>query len=313
MTHTLHRQGTPENLQNDYVVFTMSAKSHNEVGSAAKMQEFLRITRRHRPVNMGDMKTGNWFQVEPEKIETKVQDTSVVHAVFTDIDTVAAVIKELQEADLGLSVVVSGLLGPVRKTCRNLGMTPAPHTVEHSLGVWGKVELLPGKEVVIVGSGDIGLIMARRFTLEGAKVKAVIEIQDKTRGLMRNVVQCVTDFDIPLYFKHKILKIFGRDRVEGVSVAKVDDEMNKIQGTEFTIDCDTVLISVGLIPENELIEMAGLELDRKTNSPVSKEVNKTSMPGLFVCGNAFKVYDLADSVSKDSESAGRLAAEYLKH
>ena len=173
--------------------------------------------------------------------------------------------------------------------------------------------LLPGKEVVIVGSGDIGLIMARRFTLEGAKVKAVIEIQDKTRGLMRNVVQCVTDFDIPLYFKHKILKIFGRDRVEGVSVAKVDDEMNKIQGTEFTIDCDTVLISVGLIPENELIEMAGLELDRKTNSPVSKEVNKTSMPGLFVCGNAFKVYDLADSVSKDSESAGRLAAEYLKH
>ncbi|MBU0759803.1 MAG: NAD(P)/FAD-dependent oxidoreductase [Candidatus Omnitrophica bacterium] len=173
--------------------------------------------------------------------------------------------------------------------------------------------LLPGKEVVIVGSGDIGLIMARRFTLEGAKVKAVIEIQDKTRGLMRNVVQCVTDFDIPLYFKHKILKIFGRDRVEGISVAKVDDEMNKIQGTEFTIDCDTVLISVGLIPENELIEMAGLELDRKTNSPVSKEVNKTSMPGLFVCGNAFKVYDLADSVSKDSESAGRLAAEYLKH
>lgn len=173
--------------------------------------------------------------------------------------------------------------------------------------------LLPGKEVVIVGSGDIGLIMARRFTLEGAKVKAVIEIQDKTRGLMRNVVQCVTDFDIPLYFKHKILKIFGRARVEGISVAKVDDEMNKIQGTEFTIDCDTVLISVGLIPENELIEMAGLELDRKTNSPVSKEVNKTSMPGLFVCGNAFKVYDLADSVSKDSESAGRLAAEYLKH
>lgn len=152
MTHTLHRQGTPENLQNDYVVFTMSAKSHNEVGSAAKMQEFLRITRRHRPVNMGDMKTGNWFQVEPEKIETRVQDTSVVHAVFTDIDTVAAVIKELQEADLGLSVVVSGLLGPVRKTCRNLGMTPAPHTVEHSLGVWGKVELLPGKEVLEIST-----------------------------------------------------------------------------------------------------------------------------------------------------------------
>ncbi|MFC1624171.1 NAD(P)/FAD-dependent oxidoreductase [Candidatus Omnitrophota bacterium] len=172
--------------------------------------------------------------------------------------------------------------------------------------------LSPGEEVVIVGSGDIGLIMARRFTLEGAKVKAVIEIQDKTRGLLRNVVQCVTDFDIPLYFNHKILKIFGRDRVEGVSVIKVDEGMNEIPGTEFTIGCDTVLISVGLIPENELIEMAGVEIDKKTNCPVSGEVNKTSVPGLFVCGNAFKVYDLADSVSKDSELAGLLAAQYLR-
>lgn len=172
--------------------------------------------------------------------------------------------------------------------------------------------LLPGREVVIVGSGDIGLIMARRFTLEGAKVKAVVEIQPVSRGLIRNVVQCVTDFDIPLYFNHKILKIFGRDRVDGVSVAKVDERMKEIPGTEFRIDCDTVLVSVGLIPENELIEMASVKIDKKTNSPVSAEVNKTSIPGLFVCGNAFKVYDLADSVSKDSEAAGRLAAEYLR-
>jgi len=152
MTHSLHRQGTLENLRNDYVVFTMSAKGYNEVGSAAKMQEFLRIVRRHGPANMGDMKTGNWFQVEPEKIEANVQDTSVVHAVFTDIDTVAAVLKELQEVDLGLSVVVSGLLGSVRETCCKLDMTPAPHTVEHSLGVWGKVELLPGEEVLEVST-----------------------------------------------------------------------------------------------------------------------------------------------------------------
>lgn len=172
--------------------------------------------------------------------------------------------------------------------------------------------LLPGEEVVIVGSGDIGLIMARRFTLEGAKVKAVIEIQDKSRGLLRNVVQCVTDFDIPLYFNHKILKIFGRDRVSGVSVAKVNGNMREVPGTEFRIACDTVLISVGLIPENELIEMAGVQIDKKTNCPVSDETNKTSISGLFVCGNAFKVYDLADSVSRDSELAGKLAAEYLR-
>ncbi len=172
--------------------------------------------------------------------------------------------------------------------------------------------LLPGEEVVIVGSGDIGLIMARRFTLEGAKVKAILEIENKTSGLLRNVVQCVTDFDIPLYFNHKVLKISGKDRVEKVSVVKVDEKMNELKGTEFEIKCDTVLISVGLIPENELIEMAGVLINKKTNCPVSNEVNKTSIPGLFVCGNAFKVYDLADSVTKDSELAGRQAAEYLR-
>ena len=172
--------------------------------------------------------------------------------------------------------------------------------------------LLPGNEVVIVGSGDIGLIMARRFVLEGAKVKAVVEIQKKSRGLVRNVVQCIEDFSIPLYFGHKISRIYGRDRVEAVDVVQVDDYFNEIPGSKFRIDCDTVLISVGLIPENELIEMAGVEIDKKTNSPVSKEVNKTSVPGIFVCGNSFKVYDLVDSVSRDSVIAGRMASEYLK-
>ncbi|NQT23235.1 MAG: FAD-dependent oxidoreductase [Candidatus Omnitrophica bacterium] len=172
--------------------------------------------------------------------------------------------------------------------------------------------LLPGKEAVIVGSGDIGLIMARRFTLEGAKVKCVIEIQKQSRGLIRNIVQCLDDFDIPIYYCHKISKIYGKDRVEKVGVIKVDENFIELPGTEFEIECDTVLISVGLIPENELIEMAGVAMDRKTNAPISHEVNKTSIPGLFVCGNAFKVYDLADSVSRDSEKAGVLAAEYLK-
>lgn len=202
--------------------------------------------------------------------------------------------------------------------------------------------LLPGKEVVIVGSGDIGLIMARRFALEGAKVKAIIEIQKETQGLIRNVAQCVEDFDIPIYFNHKVSRIYGKDRVEKVGIVKIDDpsassgsvlslsnpstgsgfdpehvegskddNFKEAAGSGFEIECDTVLISVGLIPENELIEMAGVEIDKKTNSPVSKEVNKTSVPGIFVCGNSFKVYDLVDWVSKDSALAGKMAAAYI--
>jgi thioredoxin reductase len=171
--------------------------------------------------------------------------------------------------------------------------------------------LLPGTEVVVVGSGDIGLIMARRFTLEGAKVKAVIEIQDKSRGLVRNVAQCIEDFDIPIYFNHKISRIYGKDRVEKVSVLKVDEKFSEIPSSGFDIECDTVLMSVGLIPENELIEMAGAEIDKNTNSPVSKEVNKTSIPGIFCCGNSFKIYDLADHVSKEAALAGKTAAEYI--
>ena len=173
--------------------------------------------------------------------------------------------------------------------------------------------LLPGYDVVIAGSGDIGLIMARRFTLEGARVRAIIELQKQASGLTRNVVQCVEDFDIPIYFNHKISKIHGKDRVEKVSVAEVDAKFNEIPGSETRIDCDTILISVGLIPENELIEMAGVEIDKKTNTPVSKELNKTSIPGLFVCGNSFKIYDIVDAVSRDSALAGRLAAEYIRH
>ena len=172
--------------------------------------------------------------------------------------------------------------------------------------------LLPGKKVVIVGSGDIGLIMARRFVLEGSEVKAVIEIQKTSRGLLRNMVQCIEDFAIPMFYRHKITKIYGNKRVEKVSVVKVDDDLQTVPGSEFQIECDTVLVSVGLIPENELIEMAGVQINKKTNSPVSEELNGTSIPGIFVCGNSFKVYDIVDAVSRDSEIAGELAAAYLK-
>lgn len=172
--------------------------------------------------------------------------------------------------------------------------------------------LLPGKEIVIVGSGDIGLIMARRLALEGAKVSGVVEIEAQSRGLARNIVQCIEDFDIPIYFNHKISKIYGKNRVERVDIVKVDGNFNEIPGSSFEIKCDTVLMSVGLIPENELIEMAGVVIDKKTNAPVSGELNKTSIPGIFVCGNSFKVYDIVDSVTRDSLIAGKLAAEYLR-
>jgi NADPH-dependent 2,4-dienoyl-CoA reductase/sulfur reductase-like enzyme len=172
--------------------------------------------------------------------------------------------------------------------------------------------LLPGNKVVVVGSGDIGLIMARRFILEGAQVQAVVEIQKNSRGLLRNLVQCVYDFEIPIYFSHKIANIYGQDRIEKVKVVRVDDNFSEIAGTEFELDCDTLLISVGLIPENELIEIAGAALDKNTNSPVSDSVNKTTILGLFVCGNSFKVYDVADSVTQDSELCGKMAAQYLR-
>jgi thioredoxin reductase len=171
--------------------------------------------------------------------------------------------------------------------------------------------LLPGNEVVIIGSGDIGLIMARRFTLEGAKVKAIVEIQKSSRGLTRNVVQCVHDFDIPLYFNHTVSRIYGKNRVEKVDVVKVDGQGNEIAGSKFEIPCDTILVSVGLISENELIEMAGAAIDRATNAPVSEQINTTSIPGIFACGNSYKVYDLVDSVTKDAQECGRMAASYL--
>ena len=160
--------------------------------------------------------------------------------------------------------------------------------------------LLPGEEVVIVGSGDIGLIMARRFILEGAKVKAVIEIQKQSRGLARNVVQCLEDFNIPFYLSHKVARIYGKKRVEKVDVVEVDEDLKAIPGSDFSLECDTILISAGLISENELLEAAGIE------------AGNISIPGLFVCGNAYKIYDLADSVNRDALLAGKQAAEYLK-
>ena len=170
---------------------------------------------------------------------------------------------------------------------------------------------MPGERVVILGSGDIGLIMARRMTLEGAKVLACVEVMPYSGGLNRNIVQCLEDYGIPLYLSHTVTDIRGKDRVEQVVVSQVDAQRNSIPGTEMVFDCDTLLLSVGLIPENELTRQAGIEMDRRTNGAVVYENMETSLPGVFACGNVAHVHDLVDFVTAESQRAGAAAADYV--
>ncbi len=169
-----------------------------------------------------------------------------------------------------------------------------------------------GKEIVIYGSGDIGLIMARRMTLEGAKVKAVVEVNPHSSGLTRNIVQCLDDFDIPLMLSTGISYIHGKERVSGVTLSKLDNNRNPIQGTEQYIECDTVLLSVGLIPENELSVEVGVNLDRRTSGPIVNNSMTTNVDGIFACGNVVHVHDLVDFVTKESRIAGKNAALYAQ-
>lgn len=171
---------------------------------------------------------------------------------------------------------------------------------------------LPGREVVILGSGDIGLIMARRMTLEGAKVKMVVEIMPYSGGLKRNIVQCLDDYGIPLLLSHTITKINGRDRVESVIVSEVDENLKPVPGTETEVKCDTLLLSVGLVPENELSRNMGIEMSRATRGAVVSDDLETSCPGVFACGNVLHVHDLVDNVSKEAKKAGENAAEYIR-
>lgn len=168
-----------------------------------------------------------------------------------------------------------------------------------------------GKRVVILGSGDIGLIMARRMTLEGAEVLACVELMPYSGGLQRNIVQCLNDFSIPLYLSHTITNIEGKNRVEGVTIAKVGADRKPIEGTEIHFDCDTVLLSVGLIPENELTRSAEIEIDNRTNGSVVFENMETSVDGIFACGNVVHVHDLVDFVTAESKKAGKAAADYV--
>lgn len=181
-------------------------------------------------------------------------------------------------------------------------------TAQYYVNMEGK---LPGREVVILGSGDIGLIMARRMTLEGAKVKAVAELMPYSGGLKRNIVQCLQDFDIPLLLSHTVVDIKGKERVEGVTIARVDEKSVPIPGTEEFYPCDTLLLSCGLIPENELSVGCGIKMNPVTGGPVVNECLETSKTGIFACGNVLHVHDLVDYVSGEALEAGERAAEYV--
>ena len=171
--------------------------------------------------------------------------------------------------------------------------------------------LMPGGEVVILGSGDIGLIMARRMTLEGAKVKAVCELMPYSGGLARNIEQCLNDFGIPLMLSHTVVEIHGKDRLTAVTIAKVDENRRPIAETRQTISCDTLLLSCGLIPENELTKASGIQLDRITGGAVVDGERETEIPGIFACGNVLHVHDLVDYVSEEAVIAGEAAVRYI--
>lgn len=172
---------------------------------------------------------------------------------------------------------------------------------------------MPGREVVILGSGDIGLIMARRMTFEGAKVKVVAELMPYSGGLKRNIVQCLNDYDIPLKLSHTVVDIKGKERVEGITLAEVDSKGKPIPGTEEEYSCDTLLLSCGLIPENELSREMGVEMSAVTSGPRVNESLETNIPGVFACGNVLHVHDLVDFVSQEATAAGKNAAEYVRN
>lgn len=183
-------------------------------------------------------------------------------------------------------------------------------TAQHFTNLQG---VMPAKRCVILGSGDIGLIMARRLKLEGADVLGVYEVKPEPSGLTRNIIQCLEDFDIPLHLSETVTRVFGDERLEGVEVAEVDEHMRPVEGTARRIDCDTLILSVGLIPENEMAESLHVRLDGRTKGPVCDSSAMTSVPGVFSCGNAYHVNDLVDYVSESGELAGASAAAYAKH
>ena len=228
--------------------------------------------------------------------------------------TVTAINRErgIFTLDAGAVIVAMGCRERPRGALNIAGTRPAGiYSAGTAQKLVNQKGCLPGKDVVILGSGDIGLIMARRMTLEGARVHAVCELMPYSGGLARNIEQCLHDFDIPLKLSHTVVNIHGKERITGVTIAEVDQNRKPIPGTEEEISCDTLLLSVGLIPENELSRDAGISLDPITGGALVDQDRETGIPGVFACGNVLHVHDLVDFVSEEAALAGRAAAEYI--
>ena len=236
------------------------------------------------------------LDLSPEKVVTAVSPTEGIFQIQAQAVILAMGCRERPRGALNLPGY------------RPAGIYTAG-TAQRLVNVEGR---MPGREVVIIGSGDIGLIMARRMTLEGAKVKVVAELMPYSGGLKRNIVQCLEDFSIPLKLSHTVVAIHGKERLTGVTLAQVDHDGRPVPGTEEEYSCDTLLLSVGLIPENELSKNAGVALSSATSGPVVDESFQTSVNGIFACGNVLHVHDLVDFVSEEAANAGRCAAEYAR-
>ena len=240
-------------------------------------------------------------------------DTTVTHITSDRVVTYINEKHGLQKVKAGAVILAMGCRERNRGAVRIPGTRPAGVYTAGAAQLFVNMKgYMPGKKAVVLGSGDIGLIMARRMTLEGAEVKAVLELMPFSGGLKRNIVQCLDDFNIPLMLSHTVTEIHGDERLTGVTIAQVDEYLNPIESTKQYIECDTLLLSVGLIPENELTKGAGVELDPITGGAVVDESRETSVSGIFSCGNVLHVHDLVDFVSEEAEIAGASAAAYLK-
>ncbi len=255
-----------------------------------------RFIDRVRELHIGYLTDAMVLSLTEDRVVTFVSPTSGLHRVKA-----------------GAIVLAMGCRERTRGALNIAGTRPAgiysAGTAQRYVNIDG---YLPGKRVVILGSGDIGLIMARRMTLEGAEVLLVSELMPYSGGLPRNIAQCLNDFDIPLYLSHTVVDIRGKERLEGITLAEVGPDRRPIPGTERDIACDTLLLSVGLLPENELSKEAGIALDRITGGAVVDETMQTSIPGVFACGNVLHVHDLVDFVTKEAYRAGASAAAFVK-
>ena len=249
-------------------------------------------------------------EVNNKKIEY-ITDTTVID-VTKDKKVIAVCKKGLLQYEAKAIILAMGCRERTRGAISIPGSRPAGvYTAGVAQSYINLHNTMVGKKVVILGSGDIGLIMARRLTLEGAKVEAVFEILPYASGLPRNIQQCLSDYDIPLYLSHTVTNIKGKSRLEGITVSQVDKNMQIIEGTEKDYDCDTLILSVGLIPENELSLKAEIKLDSRTKGAIVDENYQTSVPGIFACGNVLQVHDLVDYVSLEGERLATQVAKYI--